>query len=208
MIRVLTAALLGALIAAAIVGLITKSSGYLDAVIVLAVAFVVSLLIGVFGTVAAAATPGAWRIPQIVERAAAEGRLAVALPLDITETGTRINAQPLCELRLLVLPSTGSAYRTTIRSVLSILDISRLSSGAPIVVGIRRPGRPDVAVVPDPPAEWAERAARAAFPDPGAVPIREQPLEGVGLFRAARLRWSIIGFLAAGCLALVPLLFG
>lgn len=207
MIRILTAAVLGALVAAAATGLFTKDDGYLNATLVLAIAFVVLLLLGVVGLVGAFSGTGAWGIADFVQRAESEGRLAAARLVGIRETGTRINAQPLCELDLVVAPEGVAPYRTTIRSVLSIVDIARRPPGTPLVVGIRRPGQPEVALVPSPPAHWAEKAASTQFPAPESVRFWHAPRRRLTPFGSAPILWQFLAFVVGALVTLLPLLF-
>lgn len=193
MIRLVTAALLGALIAAALVGFFTKETGYLNATIVLGVLFALSLFAGVFGAANA-----------ITARPAEGSQFALARVLGLRETGTRVNNQPVCELDLLVVPDDDPAYRTTIRGVLSIASIARLASGATLVVAIADPARPEVSIVASPPAEWAQRAGHATFPEPSAVPVREPVTRPLSLFGSVPTAMSVIAFVAGAAIALVP----
>lgn len=65
------------------------------------------------------------------------------------------------ELRLVVAPTGSAAYTTTTTLVVLPDDIRKYNSGMVLVVARPIDSRPDVTIVPSPPAEWAARAAQA-----------------------------------------------
>jgi hypothetical protein len=98
--------------------------------------------------------------PQDVEAALRENRVSLAKVLETRATGTSINDQPLCEIRLVVASRTRPAYTTTTRSVVNLGRLPGLQRGAVVVVAQLDAERPDVALLDPAPAGWQEIADR------------------------------------------------
>ena len=84
--------------------------------------------------------------PELVTRATDDGRLGLARIDRLTQTGTYINEQPLCDLELTVQPLSGAAYRTTVRRIVQLTEIPRFQPGSTHVVALLAAGTPDVAI--------------------------------------------------------------
>lgn len=87
--------------------------------------------------------------PVLVESARTAGRIGVARIDTLTQTGTRINDQPVCDLQLTVQPANGAAYRTQLRLVVAMIDIPGVQAGTHRAVAILAEGKPDIALLPD-----------------------------------------------------------
>ena len=95
----------------------------------------------------------------------------------LTQTGTRINNQPLCDLELVVKPLHGEAYRTRTRELVLLTDLAKRQPGSTHGVVIPVEGQPDVVF-----AEGLdERLLRQiALPSPSAsLPLRVPPPGGL-----------------------------
>lgn len=98
--------------------------------------------------------------PQDVEAALRENRVSLAKVLETRATGTTINDQPLCEIRLVVASRTRPAYTTTTRSVVNLGRLPGLQRGAVVVVAQLDAERPEVALLDPAPAGWQDVADR------------------------------------------------
>lgn len=98
--------------------------------------------------------------PQDVEAALRENRVSLARVLDVRATGTTINDQPLCEIRLTVAARTRPPYTTTTRSLVNLGRLPSLQRGSVVVVAQLDRERPDVALLDPPPADWQQLADR------------------------------------------------
>ncbi len=98
--------------------------------------------------------------PQDVDAAVRENRVSLAKVLETRATGTTINDQPLCEIRLVVASRTRPAYTTTTRSIVNLGRLPGLQRGAVVVVAQLDAERPDVALLDPAPAGWQEIADR------------------------------------------------
>ncbi|MFD6140587.1 hypothetical protein [Promicromonospora sp. NPDC060271] len=88
-----------------------------------------------------------------------EGRLHLARVLDISSTGTQINDNPVAELRLVVAPSTRSAYSTRTRALIDQVRLPQFQPGNVVVVLQEKADQPAVTLVQSPPQSWRDRAA-------------------------------------------------
>ncbi|GAB3619938.1 hypothetical protein GCM10027417_11990 [Glutamicibacter endophyticus] len=130
--------------------------------------------------------------PALVRKAQNEGRVALARVDSLSQTGTRINDEPLCELELTVQPTHGAAYRTLLRTVIPVSQLAAVQPGVRRVVAQLVPGYPDVALLDaDPQADIWSRTRIPAVADAGEVqrPVpggfrddgkRRKPLIGMG----------------------------
>jgi len=98
--------------------------------------------------------------PQDVDAAVRENRVSLAKVLETRATGTSINDQPLCEIRLVVASRTRPAYTTTTRSIVNLGRLPGLQRGAVVVVAQLDAERPDVALLDPAPADWQDIADR------------------------------------------------
>ncbi|MCI2958994.1 hypothetical protein MN032_14960 [Agromyces atrinae] len=158
MIRLLFVAVLGALLASLTAALLSGDDGWTSMILPCAIALSVLLPV-----VLIAKTMSGIRLtrspdPSALARAEAEGRLALARILRIRRTGTEINDQPVCDIDLVVAPSSGAAFEVRVRRIVDILEIPRLQPGNVVVVALDGPAPSNVALVLDPPPAWAERA--------------------------------------------------
>ncbi len=87
-----------------------------------------------------------------------EHRVSLAKILDTRATGSSINDQPLCEIRLIVAPRTRAAYETTTRALVNLGRLPSMQRGAVVVVAQASADRPEVALVDDPPGAWQRQA--------------------------------------------------
>jgi hypothetical protein len=98
--------------------------------------------------------------PDDAEAAVRENRVSLARVLDVRATGTTVNDQPLCEIRLVVASRTRPAYTTTSRSLVNLGRLASLQRGAVVVVAQLHPDRPDVALLDPAPGGWQAAADR------------------------------------------------
>ncbi|WP_449385676.1 hypothetical protein [Cellulomonas soli] len=206
MIRLLLATSVGALAASVVLALLGFDQVPTETAI--AVTGSATSLFFALVVVAGAVAPSVQtsRALRDLDAAEREDRLALAQVLSVRETGTQINDRPLCELRLLVAPRTRAAYTTTTRSVIGVLDAARILPGSVHVVVRADAARPEVVLVPDPPAGWAQQAAtdtrvRAMTAAPEWV---EPPPSGrtrTGLVRIPAVLFLVAALLGAGARA-------
>lgn len=155
--------------------------------------------------------------PKLVAAAVDEGRIALARVDSLTQTGTFINEQPLCEVELTVRPVNESAYRTVARRVVLLTEIPRFQPGSRHVVAVLAAGQPDVAFTEhDAGAEiWADTelppagaAGPVLRPAPGGLRAngtRRAPLIGTGRRgRPLRVAVFVIAGLLAGAAVVLP----
>jgi hypothetical protein len=93
-----------------------------------------------------------------IEAARRGGRIALARVLSIRRTGTTINDEPVCVIEVLVAPEAGRPYRTSVREVVSIVELPAMQPGAVLVVAQLAADRPEVAIIKDPEPGWWHRA--------------------------------------------------
>lgn len=89
--------------------------------------------------------------PVLVEASRVAGRIGVARIDTLTQTGTQINDQPVCDLQLTVQPANGAAYRTQLRLVVGLIQIPSIQAGTHKAIVILAEGKPDIALLPDDP---------------------------------------------------------
>ncbi|MEP6478174.1 MAG: hypothetical protein ABJB03_02190 [Rhodoglobus sp.] len=94
---------------------------------------------------------------------------ALARVETIQRAGVETNGQQDCELRLVVVPTGGKPYFTTIRSVLATADLRLYSPGSIIAVKRLSEGKPAVTILKDPPPAMVQKLA-AARSDPSLIP--------------------------------------
>lgn len=95
-----------------------------------------------------------------VEAAVRENRVSLARVLETRATGSSVNDQPVCDIRLVVASRTRPAYTTTTRALVNLGTLPALQGGAVVVVAQLHPDRPEVALLDPAPADWRDAAAR------------------------------------------------
>lgn len=116
------------------------------------------------------------RIPRDkdVEAAVRENRVSLARVVETRATGSSVNDQPVCDIRLVVASRTRPAYTTTTRALVNLGLLPGLQAGAVVVVAQLHPERPEVALLTDPPHEWRTAAQRETTAGPPAdAPVWE-----------------------------------
>ncbi|MDR6200121.1 hypothetical protein QE374_002030 [Microbacterium sp. SORGH_AS428] len=152
-----------------------------------------------------------------LDAARSEGRMALARIDAVTQTGTLINDQPVCDLDLSIQPLEGPAYRARVRQLVRLVDIPAVQPGSLRAVALLSADGADVAFADDDvtqapyagirmpaPAELGE----PRLPEPGAVTIkgrRRGPLIGIGpKGRGLRFVLFALAFLVAGTSVALP----
>lgn len=127
-----------------------------------------------------------------VDTARAEGRIALARVDAVTQTGTLINDQPVCDLDLSIQPMDGPAYRARLRTIVRLVDIPAFQPGSRHAVAVVSADGAEVALAADdvtaPPYVGMSIPAQAELgelrlPEPGVMTIkgrRRRPLIGIG----------------------------
>lgn len=103
---------------------------------------------------------GAKVVGADLEAAQRENRVSLARVQDVRATGTSVNDQPVCEIRLLVASRTRPAYETTTRALVNLGRLPSLQRGAVVVVAQVAADRPEVSLVDQPSPEWQAAAER------------------------------------------------
>lgn len=93
-----------------------------------------------------------------LEAAEREGRISLAKVLDTRATGSSVNDQPICEIRVIVAPRTRQPYETTIRTLVNLGRLPSLQRGAVVVVAQPKADRPEVALLDPAPEAWQRLA--------------------------------------------------
>jgi hypothetical protein len=96
---------------------------------------------------------------DVIATAEREGRLHLAKVLDISSTGTRINDNPVAELRLVVATSARSPYATRTRALIDQVRLPQFQPGNVVVVLQEKADQPAVTLVQSPPQSWRDRVA-------------------------------------------------
>jgi len=82
------------------------------------------------------------------QRLRAHGLPAKATVVSITDTRSRVNGNPVVDLELTVVPSTGAAYSTSLRSAISPVDLPRYQPGMSVDVLVDRDDPRHVGLAP------------------------------------------------------------
>ncbi|WP_285038583.1 hypothetical protein [Plantibacter sp. lyk4-40-MEA-4] len=214
MLRLIAFAALGALVGGVIVIAVGPSTvGYTVAGIALPV-FIISTVLTLIARSVGNAIGAS---PEAVQQAKDARRLGVARIDALRQTGTQINDQPLCELDLTVQPLQGSAFASTMRTVVPLTAIPMFQPGTERDVAILLDGGPEVAFIDEGELSPAERA-RLRVPGRGSVPfipvephrrivdgVRRGPLLGVGrAARPARFALFAVVAIAAATVVVAP----
>ncbi|GAA1578468.1 hypothetical protein [Leucobacter aridicollis] len=149
-----------------------------------------------------------------VQSALADGRVGLARVDALTQTGTQINEQPVCDIDLTVRPVRGGVYRTRVRRIVQLTQIPRFQPGTRHVVAILAEGAPDVALTDeDATAEiWADTefppaaaAGELRLGSAGGAPGSRRPLIGTGKrSRPIRIAVFVLAGLLAGAAVVYP----
>lgn len=154
--------------------------------------------------------------PEAVQQARDARRLGLARIDSLRQTGTQVNDQPLCELGLTVQPLSGSAFATTMRTIVPLTAIPAFQPRTEHEVAILLEGGPEVAFVDD--ALSPDERARLRVPARSSVPVvevtpytrvvggrRKGPWLGVGRQgRPLRLLAYAVVAVAAAAVVVVP----
>lgn len=152
-----------------------------------------------------------------LDAARSEGRMALARIDAVTQTGTLLNDQPVCDLDLSIQPLEGPAYRARVRQLVRLVDIPAVQPGNLRAVALLSADGADVALADDdvtqPPYAGIRipphtELGEPRLPEPGAVTIqgrRRAPLIGVGpKGRGLRFVLFALAFLVAGASVVLP----
>lgn len=152
-----------------------------------------------------------------VDTARSEGRMALARIDAVTQTGTLINDQPVCDLDLSIQPLEGVAYRARVRQLVRLVDIPAVQPGSLRAVAVLSADGAEVALTDDditrPPYAQLSIPAQGELgalrlPEPGAVTIngrRRGPLIGIGpKGRGLRFVLFAVAMLVSAALTTVP----
>ncbi|MGO2140086.1 MAG: hypothetical protein ACTH30_06700 [Leucobacter sp.] len=151
-----------------------------------------------------------------VQAALSAGRVGLARVDELTQTGTQINEQPVCDIDLTVRPVRGGVYRTRVRRIVQLTQIPRFQPGTRHVVAILAEGEPDVVLTDeDATAEiWADTEfppaavageMRLGSAGTGGLPGARRPLIGRGKkWRPIRITVFVLAALLAGAAVVFP----
>lgn len=152
-----------------------------------------------------------------LDAARSEGRMGLARIDAVTQTGTLINDQPVCDLDLSIQPLEGPAYRVRLRQVVRLVDIPGVQPGSLRAVALLSADGVDVALADDdvtqPPYAGTRIPPQAELgeprlPEPGAVTIngrRRGPLIGIGpKGRGLRFVLFAVAFLVSAAAVALP----
>lgn len=156
MIRLLRSVAIGVAAAAVLLTLLHLDTPPWLLGVSLAVAILTGVLASIVGSFGGSAGVGV----QDVEAADREQRITLAKVLDTRATGSSINDQPICELRLIVAPRTRAPYETTARALINLGRLPSMQAGAVVVVAQVEADRPEVALLDPAPDHWQQQAAQ------------------------------------------------
>ena len=213
MIRILLCAVVGAALAGTVAWIVSGDDAWSGLVIPCAIVFSFLLpLVLVFRGLAGIGgglglSLGGGLTPADVQRADAEGRLALARVKAISRTGTSINDQPVCDLDLLVVPRFGQPFEVRTRRLVDLVEIPRLQPESVVVVAMSSPAPSAVTIVMDPPDDWVlqaqsdddVRTTRSAPPFTLRPDVKARP----GLRRIPPILY-VVGAVVGAALALIP----
>lgn len=151
-----------------------------------------------------------------IAAARSAGRSALIRVDALSQTGTQINDQPLCELQVTVRPETGPAFRTVVRRIVAVIDVPRFQPGSVHPGVVLLEGGPEVAILDDdggvpirvPSVPDAASAGPLLTPEPQTRVSggrRRRPLLGVGRRgRPVRIALMVVLALVAGTAVVLP----
>ncbi|MFD2471934.1 hypothetical protein [Amycolatopsis silviterrae] len=139
--------------------------------------------------------------PQGTKFVKEHGDWALAKIESLKTTGTQINDAYVTELKLVVAPPTGQAYRATARELIHPVRSAAYQPGTVVVVkqSARYPGV--LVVDADPPREWTERPWRVGSIGEERTP---EPEARQGNF-AGRLAMTVVSTVVIAAALLVPI---
>lgn len=210
MLRLIAFAALGSLLGGVVVAIVGPPGA---GVAIAGVSFTVLIFATVMTQVARSMGSSVAASPKAVQEARDARRVGLARVDALRQTGTQINDQPLCDIDVTVQPLTGSAFATSLRTVVPLTAIPRFQPGAELEVAILLDGGPEVAFVD---GELSPRDHdRLTVPPRGSVPLlpvephtrivdgrRKGPLLGVGKKRRP-LRLVLFAVVAVAAAAVV-----
>lgn len=126
MLRILFFAGIGATIAGVLLFIIGVESGLGWA---LGLGLSICIFSGVFIAIGKAVTAGTKMSETAVSKARQEGRIGFACIEQLSQTGTRINEEPVCELTLALQPPTGVAFRGKLKLLIPVIHIPDYQPG-------------------------------------------------------------------------------
>ncbi|GAA1323948.1 hypothetical protein ACFSWE_13810 [Leucobacter albus] len=151
-----------------------------------------------------------------VQLALADGRVGLARVDALSQTGTHINEQPVCDIDLTVRPVHGGVYRTRVRRIVQLTEIPRFQPGTRHVVAILEEGHPEVALTAEdagaqiwddtefPPAEAAGDLQLPSQKSGGPAGVR-RPLIGTSRrWRPLRIAAFVLAGMLAGAAVVFP----
>lgn len=142
--RLIAFAALGSFLGGVVVALVgPPGTGITIAGVSFAVLVFATAVTGVAGTLGT----GTGASPKAVQQARDARRLGLARVDALRTTSTEINDQPLCDIDVTVQPLTGTAYATTVRTVVPPTVIPLFQPGAEREVVILLDGGPELAFV-------------------------------------------------------------
>lgn len=209
MIRILLCAVIGAALAGTAAWIVSGDDAWSGLVIPCAIVFTFLLpLVLIFrGLAGAVGGLGPDPTPAELQRADAEGRLALARVKAISRTGTTINDQPVCDLDLVVVPRFGSPFEVRTRRLVDLVEIPRLQPESVVVVAMSSPAPSAVAIVMEPPDDWVLQAqsddrVRTTRSAPPFSPQRD--LKARSGLRRIPASLYVIGAVVGAAVALIP----
>lgn len=165
-----------------------------------------TIIAGVFVMIGRSTRGMAAPTPAQLEAARADGRDGVARVDVLSQTGTQINDQPVCDIELTVQPRTGEAFRVRVRRIVSLVEIPAFQPGTRHAVVTAASGA--VAFV-DGPVDVTRD-----LPEPGVAPLRTpdagdgfgpRPLIGTGRRgRVPRVLLFVAAAVTAAVLVVLP----
>lgn len=181
------------------------------------IGMILAVLTGILMVIAKSTRGMAAASTKDLDAARSDGRMALARIDAVTQTGTLINDQPVCDLDLSVQPLDGPAYRARVRKLVRLVDIPLFQPGRLCAVAVLSVDGAEVALVDDdisqPPyvgmtVPPAVELGQLRLPEPGARTIdgrRRGPLIGIGpKGRRLRLVLFAVVLLVSAALTTLP----
>ena len=137
MLRMLFFAGIGVFIAGVLLFIIGVDSGLGWA---LGLGLSICIFSGVFIAIGKAVTAGTKVSETAISKARQEGRIGFAYIEQLSQTGTRINEEPVCELTLALQPPTGPAFRGKLKLLIPVIHLSDYQPGQMLEVAFFDPG--------------------------------------------------------------------
>lgn len=210
MLRLIAFAALGSFLGGVVVAIVGPPG---SGIAIAGVSFTVLIFATVMTRVAGSLGGSVGASPKAVQQARDARRVGLARVDALRQTSTQINDQPLCDIDVTVQPLTGTAFATSLRTVVPLTSIPRFQPGAELEVAILLDGGPEVAFVD---GELSPRDHdRLTVPPRRSVPLltvephtrivdgrRKGPLLGVGK-KGRPLRLALFAVVAVAAAAVV-----